>query len=683
MIRILTLFSATLIKIFILSNIHKETYYEKLKTIDFISVKKDILFMLTDSKDFWPADYGSYAPFFVRLAWHCAGSYRESDGRGGCDGARIRYDPERSWDDNTNLDKAIKLLLPIKLKYGQGLSWGDLIILSGNTAIESMDGPVLGFCAGRYDDPDGSDSILLGPSKEQETLNPCPINGQCKSPLGSTTIGLIYVNPEGPMGIPSPEGSAKEIRDIFKRMSMNDRETVALIGGGHSFGKSHGACPLGAGKRPSEDEVNPWKGICGKNGLGKNSFTSGFEGSWTTKPLNFDNSYFKNLLNYNWEVYKGPGGRFQWRVSKLSNKSSPLSPTVDGKGKQSIMMLTADISLIRDSSYLNIVKSYAKDLKLFSSDFSHAWYKLTTRDMGPVTRCFGENVLPPQPFQYPLPEASSYQPNWMLVKKAIIELMNMEFDVLKPDYNNGKPYYGGWFVRLAWQCASTFRKTDYLGGCNGARIRFSPQKDWSENVAMNDVLLILKAVKDKFGDNLSWSDLIVLAGTAALEEASGLKYKFCGGRSDSLDGAGSELLKTKNYPNLLDEFKDRTAIMGLTTREMIALTGRIRGGESQIKLGYNGTWMGKAWNNEFFKILIGEKWKVADQKELVSESNNNIYIMKSDQILLYDASLKNILVEFAGDNEMFMNEFREAWTKLMNSDRFDGPFNNICNKIKN
>merc|ERR1719498_1215472 len=353
---------------------------------------------MTDSKQCWPADYGNYGPFFVRLAWHCSGSYRTSDGRGGCDGGRQRFEPERSWPDNTNLDKARKLLQPIKLKY-PSISWGDLFILAGTTAVQDMGGPILGFCGGRQDDDDGFWSQELGPTPEQEEYAPCPVNGKCKSPLGSTTVGLIYLNPEGPMAQPIPNASALEVRDTFGRMAMNDSETVALIGGGHAFGKTHGACPLGPGLPPKDDPLNPWPGKCGDGKL-TNAYTSGIEGPWTENPTEWDNSYFTNLLDYDWSVGKGPGGKYQWHVSK---GKSPRAPRADGNGYQNIQMMTSDISLISDPIYLNIVKKYANDSKAFDNAFAHAWYKLTTRDMGPRTRCLGKNVPPAQEFQYPLP----------------------------------------------------------------------------------------------------------------------------------------------------------------------------------------------------------------------------------------------------------------------------------------
>ena len=679
LIKISIIFVVFLSNISLILSISSKEFFQALTKIDFKSVKSDIFKMFTDSKEQWPADYGNYAPFFIRLAWHCAGTYRRSDGRGGCDGGRQRFEPERSWDDNTNLDKARALLWPIKEKYGIGLSWGDLIILTGNTAIEVMNGPVFGFCAGRIDDEDGSDSILLGPTAEQEVLFPCAVIGQCKEPLGANTIGLIYVNPEGPMGKPIPEESARDVRDVFGRMGMNDTETVALIGGGHSFGKAHGACPLGPGKKPVEDPEHPWQGKCGGDGKGKNTFTSGFEGAWTTNPLKFDNSYFKSLIKYNWEVFSGPGAHYQWRVAS-NYKYRPVAPNAHGKGHQEIMMLTTDVSLTKDPEYLEIIHSYAGDFDKFASDFSHAWYKLVTRDMGPVTRCFGDDVPPAQPFQFPLPAPSLEQPDWNSVRQAIIAVMYKESKMLKPDYIDNKPYYGGWFVKLAWQCANTFRQTDYLGGCNGARIRFSPQKDWNENIGMNEVLNLLQSVKDKFQDNLSWADLIVLAGTTALEEASGMSYDFCGGRTDALDGSGSESLNQLNYPNKIAEFKDRKTLMGLTNREMVALQAQIRSRESQLKLGYNGSWMGGAWGNDYYKILLNEKWIPVSNKEAKAENNANIFMISSDLVMLYDAPLLAIVQEYASDNNLFLKEFKTAWTKIMNSDRFDGPINNVCYK---
>jgi catalase (peroxidase I) len=376
-----------------------EGYAEALMNIDFNDVKEDLRVFYKQSQDWWPADYGNYGPFFIRLAWHCSGSYRIYDGRGGCDGGRQRFDPERSWDDNTNLDKARSLLWPIKQKYGDGLSWGDLFVLAGTTAIESMGGPVLGFCGGRIDDVSGYESIELGPNREQEAIFPCEVNGQCKPPFGTTTIGLIYVNPEGPMGIPDPDGSRHDVRDTFQRMAMNDSETVALIGGGHAFGKTHGACPTGPGPNPDQDPSNPWPGTC-DNG----TFTSGFEGPWTQTPTQWDNSYFTLLVNNNWTVHVGPGNHSQWKVDGVQ----PVAPGPDPTSNktQNVMMLTSDVSLTYDDAFLEIVERFANNPDELDVAFSHAWYKLTSRDMGPHSRCAGSLVPEPQPWQYPLPEPS-------------------------------------------------------------------------------------------------------------------------------------------------------------------------------------------------------------------------------------------------------------------------------------
>ena len=487
-------------------------------------MKDDIKKMLTDSKDFWPADYGNYGPLFIRLAWHASGSYRTSDGRGGSDGGRQRFDPERSWADNTNLDKARSLLEPIKEKYGQGLSWGDLIVLSGDTAIESMGGPILGFCGGRIDDHSGDESVLLGPSDEQEALYPCKNkndtiddNGKCESPLGSTTVGLIYVNPEGPMANPIPEESVHQVRDTFGRMNMNDSETIALIGGGHAVGKTHGACPDGPGESPKDNPEHPWEGKCGKDemkGKGPNAFTSGFEFPWTVRPTNWTNDFFKNLLTFEWildDKSVTPGGHYQWKV----NGTSPKAPKAHGEGTQDIGMLTTDRSLLEDDNYKVLLKKYANSMDEFNLAFKNAWYKLTSRDMGPHSRCIGDNVPPAQDWQYPLPSFKGALPDFNRVKEDILNLMS------SGHYNKGN------FARLAWQCMSTFRSTDYLGGCNGARIRFEPQKKWDVNKGVDDTIATLNPIKTQYGDSLSWADLIVLAGNTEVEQMGGNPLTFC------------------------------------------------------------------------------------------------------------------------------------------------------------
>jgi catalase (peroxidase I) len=363
-------------------------YVAALMTLDIDAVKQDVAQLLTDSQECWPADFGHYGPFFVRLAWHCSGSYRKTDGKGGCGGGRQRFEPERSWPDNTNLDKARALLSPVKQKYGHALSWGDLFITAGTTALRQMGTPITKLCFGRIDDSDGTASLGLGPTAEQERTAPCPINGRCKKPLGSTTVGLIYINPEGTVlekdgnPIPDPTLSVADIRDSFDRMNHDDRATVALIGGGHAFGKTHGACPKGAGAAPKQAYNKttpsiPWPGLCG-TGKGNDTFTAGFEGPWTTKPLQWDNEYFKLLLEQVWEKHIGPGGHWQWRIK---GAAGPLV---------GLMRLTTDVALLHDPVYLNIVKEFASNMTAFNEAFDSAWFALTTTNgarWSPAAKC--------------------------------------------------------------------------------------------------------------------------------------------------------------------------------------------------------------------------------------------------------------------------------------------------------
>jgi len=356
-----------------------QMYANALRELNMMSLTTDIENLLAGESDpEWPADFGNYGPLLVRLAWHCSGSYRVTDGKGGCSGGQHRFEPQRSWDDNTNLDKARALLAPIKARYGDALSWGDLIIAAGTTALRSMGTPVRRFCFGRIDDSDGTRSLDLGPSDEQREVAPCEVNGECERPLGTTTIGLIYLNPEGPVveaggsPVPDPSLSAKDVRDSFARMDHDDRGTVALIGGGHAFGKTHGACPAGPGLPPIEayaqGQSTAWKGECGhghKKGKGANAFTSGFEGPWTTQPLKWDNEFFTELLDKEWEKWVGPGGHWQWRIKNATEAESGL------------MRLTSDMALLHDDSYLQIVKEFASDMDAFDEAFDQAWFKLT------------------------------------------------------------------------------------------------------------------------------------------------------------------------------------------------------------------------------------------------------------------------------------------------------------------
>lgn len=643
--------------------------------LDFDQVKGELKTLFRDSKSWWPADYGHYGPFFIRLAWHCSGSYRQSDGRGGCEGGRQRFDPERSWADNTNLDKARKLLWPVKQKH-EGLSWGDLFILAGTTAIEDLGGKTLGFCGGRVDAFDGEESLELGPTPEQVAVAPCAVNGTCKSPLGSTTVGLIYLNPEGPMGVADPEGSSRDVRDAFARMSMNDTETVALIGGGHSFGKSHGNCttsPTVPGPSPKEDPENPWPAKCPDGGV----FTAGFEGPWTQTPLTFNNEYFNLLLGHQWNASEGPGGHKQWSTDGESPQAPPPHPEDDAR-KQDIMMLTSDISLLHDEKYSAIVDRFAADFDDFEHAFMHAWYKLTTRDMGPVTRCRGNLTPPAQPFQFPLPLAGDDLPDFEEVRAAIVSaLFSAAPTPVEADLVDGKPYYGAWMVQLAWQCASPYRKTDYLGGCNGGRIRYSPQLNWTENKGMASAIELLQPIKKQFGSKLSWSDLIVFSGQVAIEQAGGRPITFCPSRTDATDGAGwPEYLEPVVFANdPVLTLRERTKKLGMSVAEMVSLHGIARGSALQNARGLKGSWTNNPsqFSNEYFVTLLNETWeKVAGSGEYKAVGKE-LFMVESDLALTWAPEFMAVAQTFAVDNALFLENFAIAWNKLVNLDRFDEP----------
>lgn len=644
-----------------------EEYAKALSQLDFQAVKEDIKNALVTSREFWPADWGHYGPLLVRLAWHCNGAYRVFDGRGGCNGGRIRFEPERSWEDNTNLDKARAVLTPIKLKYGLGLSWGDLIVLAGTTAIEDMGGPILGFCAGRVDEVDGSESLELGPSLAQEELFPCHHNGDCKAPFHSTTEGLLYVNPEGPMGSPDPVGSARQVRDTFARMGMNDSETVALVGGGHAFGKCHGACPRGPGPAPKDQPLNAWPGYCG-SGKGNDTFTTGFELKWTPHPTRWDNDYFKLLAGYEWERYLGPAGHWQWRIK---DASGPLSE---------VGMLTADVAMLHDpeNKYQELVELWSKDRADLDRAFAHAWYKLMTRDMGPASRCAGPFVPPEQPWQDPLPPAPSQseQPNFDQVVASIKGLLS------EGGAQQGRPEL---LVRLAWRCAATFRVTDNRGGCNGARVRFAPEKDWPINAGLDDSLALLQPIKDTFGEGLTWADLIVLAGTVAIEESGGPAMKFCSGRSDALAGGSPAPMYDASSASVI-AMRSAMRLHGLTAREWTALIGGL--GSMGVKYAVMNGLVGPfttdptKFDNSFFTSLFKYDWEEFPVPEIggleYKARGHELYMMPSDLLLRYDDRLAPIAQGFASDGQLFQREFAAAWTKMMNADRFDGPVGNVC-----
>lgn len=666
----------------------KELFEKELQRLDFDAVKQDLFELITSSDPFFPSDYGNYGPFFIRMAWHCSGTYRIFDGEGGCDGGRQRFEPEQSWGDNTNLDKARRLLYPIKQKYGLGLSWGDLIILAGTASIEQMGGPVLGFCAGRFDDADGTESDILGPSAAQEETAPCPPEqqGDCQAPLGAVDLELIYVNPGGFLGVPEPSNSVDPIRDVFGRMGMNDSETVALIGGGHTFGKTHGACPDGAGPPPREQPENPWPGNCG-TGVSVDTFTSGYEGPWTSTPTVFTNNFFVALRTFPWELVQSSGGNNQFVVDRDAFPNPPQAPTVDGEDVQDIAMLVTDLALLEDDNYRASVDMYADDIDAFADAFASVWYKLTTRDMGPVSRCFGPDVPAAQEFQQPLPPPPSRTPPFLFVKKSALSLLSVSGDGFVSDVVNGKAYNGAWFSELAYLCASTFRSSDHFGGCNGARIRFPPESEWEDRAGMSAVIDLLTPVVEAFSSSgLTTADMIVLSGTASLELASDFdaRLTYCSGRSDAENG--SENLRLFQYEDKALEQIRQARLFDMTPAEYVALQGRPRSVEYMKLLGYSGSYttVTEQLNNEFFSTLLNEEWTVVEGTSDLpfgseyTNADGTKFITERDFALLLEPAFLAALFEFAASEFLFLREFEAAWTQLMDADRFDGPVGNLC-----
>ena len=657
-------------------------YREEFKKLDYQSLKNDLNALMTDTKDWWPADYGHYGPFFIRMTWHAAGTYRTSDGRGGGGTGDQRFAPLNSWPDNGNLDKARRLLWPIKQKYGNKISWADLFILTGNVAIESMGGKTFGFSGGRADIWSPPEDIYWG--KENEWLENKRYSGdrELEMPLGAVQMGLIYVNPQGPDGNPDPLASARDIRETFARMAMNDEETVALTAGGHTFGKAHGASdpdkyvgaePEGA---PIEQMGLGWQNSYG-SGVGRDTITSGIEGAWTANPTKWDNGYFDLLLGYEWELVKSPAGAHQWHP--INPKDEDLAPDAqDGSIKVTTMMTTADMAMREDPSYKVISKRFHENPDQFQDAFARAWFKLLHRDMGPKTRYLGPEV-----------------PKEELIWQDPVPTGNKDYDVKQvKSLISSSGLSTQQMVETAWASASTYRGTDMRGGANGARIRLEPQKNWEVNKPseLSKILDIYSDISEK--TNASIADIIVLAGNIGIEEATGKSLEFIPGRGDATqektDVASFEVLEPvvdgfrnfqkQDYGVSPEEMLlDKAQIMGLTAPEMTVLIGGMRSlGISSNGCGIFTEPSGKLTNDFFVKLLdMGIEWKPAGKNSYDgfdrASSKKISSASRVDLAFGSNSQLRAIAEVYAcsDSKNKFINDFVAAWNKVMNLDRFD------------
>ena len=657
-------------------------YKDDVKQLDLKAVKNDIKIMLKDSKDWWPADYGHYGPFFIRMTWHAAGTYRTGDGRGGAATGAQRFAPLNSWPDNGNLDKARRLLWPIKEKYGNKISWADLLVLVGNVAIEDMGGPNHGTVMGREDiwQPEkdiywGSEDEWLGDNRYGDTRQ------SLENPLAAVQMGLIYVNPEGPNGNPDPALSAQDVRETFKRMAMNDEETVALTAGGHTFGKAHGAGDDAlVGVEPEGASIEEM-GLGWKNrqasGVGVDTITSGIEGPWTTNPIQWDMGYLKLLFKYEWECKKSPAGAWQWHPINCDEKD--MVPQVDGSGQKVLpMMTTADMSLKVDLKYRKICNRFLENPEEFGETFARAWFKLLHRDMGPKTN-------------YVTGDFKNVEYIWQDPTPAGKILTSSEEHSLRETISKSGLSVRE-MVNTAWASASTYRNSDNRGGANGARIRLEPQKNWEVNKPkeLEKVLSIYeKIAKDQ---NTSIADVIVVAGAVGIEKASGHKVNVTTGRGDAnqenTDVDSFDLLKPKacgfrNYSE--KEFAvspeeillDKSQLLGLTPTEMTLLVGGMR--SMGVSHTGEGVWTNGELNNQWFKKLLSmdDEWKTTDYNSYVSKDRNTgeetRTASRTDLVFGSNSELRAIAEVYAQDdnNEKFINDFIQVWSKIMNADRFD------------
>ena len=657
-------------------------YRKEFEDIDYDALKKDLNDLMTDSQEWWPADYGHYGPFFIRMTWHAAGTYRSTDGRGGGGTGAQRFAPLNSWPDNGNLDKARRLLWPIKQKYGKKISWADLLILAGNVAIESMGGKTFGFSGGRPDIWGPEEDIHWGVETGWLENNRYKGDRELDNPLAAVQMGLIYVNPQGPDGNPDPLASARDIRETFGRMAMNDEETVALVAGGHTFGKAHGAStedhvqaePEGA---PLEEMGFGWTSSYG-SGVGSDTITSGIEGAWTANPTQWDNGYFDLLFGYEWELTKSPAGAHIWHA--VGQKEEDMAPDAeDASVKVPTMMTTADMAMREDPSYKEISKRFHENPDEFADAFARAWFKLLHRDMGPKTRYMGPEVPEEELiWQDPVPAGDSTY-DVSAVKEKIL---NCGLSIQE-------------MIETAWSSASTYRGSDMRGGANGARIRLEPQKNWEANNPdqLSKVLEIYEAIAEETGASVA--DVIVLAGNVAIEKASGIEVPFTPGRGDATqentDVESFEVLEPqsdgfKNFHkaglnvNPEEIMLDKAQLLGLTAPEMTVLVGGLR------SLGISSSGYGlftenkDELSNDYFRTLLdmSVKWRpngTGNSYEAIDRVSGEKVrtASRTDLVFGSNSQLRALVEVYASDDSLdkFKVDFIHAWNKVMNADRFD------------
>jgi len=672
-------------------------YAEAFNALDYQALKRDLTSLMTDSQPWWPADYGNYGPLFIRMAWHAAGTYRTGDGRGGANSGQQRFAPLNSWPDNGNLDKARRLLWPVKRKYGKNISWADLFILAGNVAIESMGGPIFGFGGGRPDVFEAERDIYWGAEQKwvdaEETRIQPEREMELESPLAAIQMGLIYVNPEGPGGNPDPLQSARDIKITFERMAMNHEETVALTAGGHTFGKAHGAGdPSLVDAAPEAADIAlqglGWSSSF-ESGVGPHAITSGIEGAWVNTPTQWSDNYFRLLLDYEYELVKSPAGAKQWQP--INQKPEDMAPAAHDPSKRvPTMMTTADMALKMDPELRTISEKFRNDHEAFKDAFARAWFKLTHRDMGPKVRYLGPEV-PAEDLIWQDPIPAGRQPSSGDVADFKTKILGAGFSI-------------GELVKTAWASASTYRRSDHRGGANGARIRLAPQKDWSVNEP--EELSRVLAKIDELRGPLSMADAIVLAGTAAVEKAArdagfNVAVPFTGGRGDATqewtdvesfdyleppaDGFRN-YLRTKHSVRTEELLLDKASLLGLSVPEMAVLVGGLRVLGANYQDSPHGVFTSRKGQltNDFFVNLLDNDtfWTVVDgsgDEEFIGSDRGGRQekwrATRTDLIFGSNSELRAVAEVYAenGVEEKFVRDFVNAWTKVMNADRFDLP----------